>query len=126
MGMLVAMNGQCQCSFGNAPAPFKVLPANMVNAQNVPAANIMDNKPMVNVGPFGSCMSPSNPANIKGPVVVPGTAPCAPIIAAPWAPGSPTVLIKNMPALNNSSKAMCNWAGVISIINAGTTTVNVP
>ncbi len=126
MGMQVAMNGQCQCSFGAAPMPLKVLPDKMVQAQNMPAANIMDNKPMVNVGPFGNCMSPSNPANIKGPVVVPGSAPCVPVIPAPWAPGSPTVLIKNMPALNNSSKLMCTWAGVISIINPGTTTVQIP
>ena len=29
------------------------------------------------------------------------------------------VLIANKPALNNSSKLMCNWGGVISINNPG-------
>jgi hypothetical protein len=28
-------------------------------------------------------------------------------------------LLANMPALNNTSKLMCMWAGVISVINPG-------
>ncbi|MBW2690108.1 MAG: DUF4280 domain-containing protein [Deltaproteobacteria bacterium] len=47
-------------------------------------------------------------------------------MAAPWAPGSSTVLVASMPALNNSSKLMCNWAGVIEITNAGQSTIKVP
>jgi hypothetical protein len=35
-------------------------------------------------------------------------------------------MIKNMPALNNTSKCMCQWGGVISINSAGQFTVNVP
>jgi hypothetical protein len=41
-------------------------------------------------------------------------------------PGAPTVLIGNMPALNESSKLMCNWGGVIQINFAGQVTVQVP
>jgi hypothetical protein len=41
-------------------------------------------------------------------------------------PGSPTVLIKNQPALNNSCKLMCNWGGVISVANPGCATVTIP
>jgi hypothetical protein len=52
--------------------------------------------------------------------------PCVPATAAPWAPGSPTVLIGNMPALDSTSKLMCNWAGVIQIRNPGQTTVQIP
>ena len=33
--------------------------------------------------------------------------------------GCPTVLIGGMPALNNTSKCMCMWAGVISITVPG-------
>ena len=51
---------------------------------------------------------------------------CVPVTTAPWAPGSPTVLIANMPALNNSSKLLCTWAGVISILNPGLTKEMVP
>ena len=42
--------------------------------------------------------------------------PCVPLTVAPWAPGSPTVMIGNLPALENSSKLMCMWAGVIQVV----------
>jgi hypothetical protein len=45
--------------------------------------------------------------------------PCMPVIPAPWVTGTPTVLLANVPALNNTSKLMCMWAGVISVINPG-------
>jgi hypothetical protein len=52
--------------------------------------------------------------------------PCIPVAVAPWTPGSPTVLIDGMPALNNTSKLMCVWGGVIQIIDAGQVTIQVP
>ena len=52
--------------------------------------------------------------------------PCIPVTAAPWAPGAPTVMTGGMPALQNSSKLMCNWGGVIQIVSPGQTTVMVP
>jgi hypothetical protein len=124
MGMCVCNGASMMCTFGAAPSTLTVLPANKVLTCNQPAATIMDNKPMVNILPFGVCNSPSNPTNWKGPVFTPG--PCVPNTVAPWAPGSPTVLIGNMPALNNSSKLMCIWAGVISITVPGQFTVQVP
>jgi hypothetical protein len=36
------------------------------------------------------------------------------------------VLVKNMPALNDSSKLMCMWGGVIQITSPGQMTVQVP
>jgi hypothetical protein len=45
--------------------------------------------------------------------------PCIPATTAPWTPGNPTVLIGNMPALNNGSKCLCTWAGIISILVPG-------
>jgi hypothetical protein len=52
--------------------------------------------------------------------------PCVPVIPAPWVPGAPTVLVANMPALNNTSKLMCAWAGVISISLPGQFTEMIP
>jgi hypothetical protein len=52
--------------------------------------------------------------------------PCIPATSAPWVPGAPTVILENFPALNDSSKLMCNWAGVISISFAGQVTHQVP
>jgi hypothetical protein len=52
--------------------------------------------------------------------------PCIPVTAAPWTPGSPTVMIGNKPALNSTSKCTCTWTGVISVTSPGQATVNVP
>ena len=117
-----------QCSFGVAPSTLVVLPANRV-LTGTPAATIMDGKPIVNVPPFGMCNSPSNPQVIAATAAALGVLtpmPCVPVTPAPWVPGSPTVLIGGIPALNNTSKLMCAWAGVIQITNAGQLTVDVP
>ena len=128
MGMQVCMGATLQCSFGVAPSSLVVLPANKVLTVT-PDANIMDNKPMVNILPFGMCSSMANPTVAAATAAALGALtpmPCVPVIPAPWAPGSPTVLIGNMPALNNSSKLMCAYAGVIQIINPGQTAVMIP
>jgi len=128
MPLLVCMGATLQCSFGAAPSALIVLPQNQVMTQT-PAANIMDNKPVVNILPFGMCSSLANPAVAAATAAALGVLtpmPCVPVTPAPWAPGSPTVLIGNMPALNDSSKLMCTWAGVIQILNPGQMTVQIP
>jgi len=126
MGQQVVMGAMLQCSFGAAPSSLTITPENTVNANNMPAATIMDHVPGKNIMPFGMCNSPTNPATKRPPPVLFTPAPCTPVTSAPWIPvGTPTVMIKNKPALNNSCKLMCNWAGVIQITNAGQATVNV-
>ncbi|WP_294770486.1 DUF4280 domain-containing protein [uncultured Rhodoferax sp.] len=128
MGIQVAMGANLQCSFGAAPSAMVVLPANRV-LTGTPAANIMDNKPMVNILPFGMCNCPANPMVAAATAAALGVLtpmPCIPVTAAPWAPGAPTVMTGGMPALQNSSKLMCNWGGVIQIVSPGQTTVMVP
>ena len=105
-----------------------VLPVNRVLTP-MPAANIMDNKPFLNVLPFGMCQTVSNPMVAAATAAALGVLtpmPCIPVTVAPWVPGSPKVLIGNMPALNNSSKLMCNWGGVIQILAPGQMKVQVP
>jgi hypothetical protein len=89
----------------------------------------MDNIPMKNIMPFGTCSSLANPTVASATAAAQGVLtpmPCIPVTTAPWAPGSLTVMIKNMPALNNSCKLMCQWAGVIQINVAGQMQTNVP
>jgi len=115
-----------KCSFGVAPSALMVLPVNRVLACNMPAANIMDNKPMVNILTFGMCQSPANPTVIAATAAALGVLtpmPCIPNTVAPWTPGNPKTLIASMPAINNSSKLMCLWGGMIAINFAGQVTV---
>lgn len=129
MGKQVCMGAMLKCSMGLAPSSLVVLPKNRVMTSNVPAANIMDNIPMTNIMPFGMCKSPANPTVAAATAAAMGTLtpmPCVPATPAPWVPGSPTVLIANLPALNDSSKLMCIWAGVIEVSNPGQTTHDIP
>ena len=61
MGIMVSSGAQMMCTFGAAPSALNVLPVGLVNAGGPAAATIMDNKPMVNIAPFGMCMSMANP-----------------------------------------------------------------
>ena len=120
MGLSVVNGAQLMCSFGTAPAPLMVLPQKKVMA-TMPAATIMDTIPMTNIMPFAMCNNPANPATVRPPPVFFSPAPCIPATAAPWAPGSTSVLIGGVPALENMSKCICMWGGVIQVINPGQT-----
>lgn len=128
MGIQVAVGANLQCSFGVAPSVLTVLPVNRVLTGG-PAANIMDHAPMLNVLPFGMCNCPSNPMVAAATAAALGVLtpmPCIPMTTAPWMPGSATVMLGGMPALQNSSKLMCQWGGVIQILAPGQFTVMVP
>lgn len=127
MAFLVTGEAVLKCSFGAAPSTLTVLPVNQVMVE-MPAANIMDQAPLLNVLPFGMCSSIANPEVIAATAAALGVLtpmPCVPVTVAPWVAGEPTVLIGEMPALTDSSKLMCCWAGVISVEFAGQTTVTV-
>ena len=128
MGQQVCAGAVLKCSFGLAPGTLLVLPANGVMTA-VPDATIMDNKPVVNIAPFGMCTSLANPTVAAATAAAMGVLvpmPCVPMTTAPWMPGSPTVLLGNLPALGNASKLMCTAGGVIEICVPGQATVAVP
>ncbi|NMO18642.1 DUF4280 domain-containing protein [Pyxidicoccus fallax] len=121
MGIQVVTGATLQCSFGAAPSTLVVAPVNKVLA-STPAANILDNKPLVNIPPFGMCQSLANPMVASATAAAMGVLtpmPCIPATAAPWTPGCPKVLIGNMPALDSNSKCLCTWGGVIQVVNPG-------
>lgn len=128
MGLCVCGGATLSCPFGMMPSTLMVTPEKKV-LNSMPIATIDNNKPMVNIMPFGMCMSLSNPQVAAATAAALGVLtpmPCVPVISAPWVPGSPTVLIAGKPALNQTSKLMCNWGGVIQVVNPGTTNVQVP
>lgn len=125
MGQVVCMGAMMQCSFGVAPSSLVVLPKNRVMTSKMPAANIMDHVPLLNILPFGMCNSIANPTVASATAAALGVLtpmPCIPATSAPWTPGSPTVMIGKQPCVTNSSKCMCNWGGVISVTSAGQVT----
>jgi hypothetical protein len=88
-------------------------------------ATIMDNKPPT----FAMCSSMANPSVASATAAALGVLtpmPCSPVIPAPWAPGAPTVLVGNKPLLNNTSKLICAWGGVIQINMTPALTVSTP
>ena len=128
MGYCVCGGATLQCSFGAAPGALQVALLNKVTT-SMPIANIMDNKPALNIPPFGMCSAPSNPAVIAATSAALGVftpAPCVPATLSPWAPGSSTVTVANAPAVNDASKLNCMWSGVIQVVNPGQMTILVP
>ncbi len=125
----VCMGASMMCSFGAAPSSLVVLPVNRVTTSMVPDANIMDHVPMVNIMPFGVCMSIANPTVASATAAALGVLtpmPCIPNTPSPWVPGAVTVLLGNQPTLDNVSKLMCVWGGVIQFVTPGEFTVMVP
>lgn len=117
------------CSFGLAPSNLVVLPINRTLTSNQPAANIMDHVPMTNILPFGACTSLANPTVASATSAAMGVLtpmPCIPNTPMPWVPGAPMELLANLPALNNTSKLICVWGGIISIVNPGQMTEMIP
>jgi hypothetical protein len=129
MPFQVVNGAQLMCSFGLAPSSLVVLPINRTLAEEQPSATIQDHLPMVNIMPFGPCITPSNPQVAAATTAALGVLtpqPCIPCTTSPWTPGSPTVMINNQPALDNLSICMCMWGGVISVIEPGEETVQIP
>ena len=129
MPIQVTTGATLQCSFGAAPSTLSVLPVSRVMAGGMPAATIMDHLPVVNVPPFGMCSSLANPTVASATAAALGVLtpmPCVPATPAPWLPGAATVLTGGNPALDNTCKLMCLWAGVIQIVSPGQVTVMIP
>lgn len=128
MAMQVCMGAMMQCSQGMAPSTLVPTPKTAMTS-NMVAANILDHVPMMNIPPFGMCRSPANPTVAAATAAAMGVLtpmPCIPATPAPWTPGAPTVLLCGAPALDDSSKLMCIWAGTISIGMAGQLTHLIP
>ncbi|MBV8915258.1 MAG: DUF4280 domain-containing protein [Acetobacteraceae bacterium] len=123
------MTAQLMCTFGMAPAVLSVLPINRTTCGKQVAANIMDHIPLVNIMPFGMCITPSNPMVASATAAALGVLtpmPCIPMTSAPWIPGAPTVMLGGQPMLDMTSKCMCNWGGVITIVSPGQMQTTIP
>lgn len=127
MGFVVTGGALIKCSFGMAPSSLMILPTCKVTVTQF-VATIMDNKPFVNILPFGMCTTLSNPTVALATTAALGVLtpmPCVPVTVAPWVIGCPTVLVGCFPVLTDSSILMCMWGGVIKVDLAGQFTVQI-
>ena len=121
----VVQTALCMCSFGVAPCPLMVSSQQTVMVSNMLQATIMDNK----FPTFGMCSNLANPTVAAATSAAMGVLtpmPCVPAIVAPWVPGAPTVLVGGKPLLNNTSKLMCNYGGIIQVNMTPALTVQTP
>lgn len=115
----------CTCSFGAAPAALMVASQQTVMACRMLAATIMDNR----LPTFGMCSNPANPTVAAATAAALGVLtpmPCVPLTVAPWAPGAPTVMVCGKPMLNNTSKLICGYGGVIQPVMTPAMTIKAP
>lgn len=122
MAQVVCSGAQLMCSFGAAPSVLTVLPVKQVNTAAGPAACITDTVTGVNLKPFGMCSSLANPTVATATAAASGVLtpmPCVPLVPAPWTPGSPTVLVGGQPVIDQLSKCMCAYGGVVTVALPG-------
>ena len=123
MPYYVCKGAKLKCSMGDSQSELNVLPGKFVFLEGENIANIMDNKPMVNIQPFGQCQSIANPTVAAATAANWGKLqpmPCIPNTTAPWMNGKTNVNTKSFPVLLSNSKLMCMWAGTIEITNENT------
>jgi hypothetical protein len=75
------------------------------------------------------CQSPANPMVAAATAAALGVLtpmPCIPNTPAPWIVGAPTVILCNTPALDDVSKLVCVWGGMIEFTFPGQTTHQIP
>ncbi len=156
MSFQVCTGATLTCRFGSTPSQLQVIAPDRQVAPGKASATILDRQPLINLQPFGLCQSLTNPAaalvttaTVSLETLKPAQAeknkvcgvcgqpvcsclvsltpqPGLPVTPTPWSPGSPTMLIGNAPALNDTSQLKCAWAGVIEVVTAGQTTLQIP
>lgn len=130
MALQVCSGAILQCSFGAAPSTLIAIPKGPPALATGPnAATINDHVPLINIPSFGMCASLANPAVATATAAAFGVLtpmPCIPVTPVPWTPGSSKVLINNTRALNDTSKCMCTWLGVITIQDPGQQPIQIP
>ena len=122
MAKIVVHGATLTCSCGTAPSSLTVLPTVVSEADAQPTATVDDFVPMLNIAPFGMCTTQVNPQVAAATAAALGTPtpqPCIPVTTAPWSPGSSLVTLDGRKALTNDSTCNCQWAGSISVTDAG-------
>lgn len=125
----VCASATLQCSFGAAPSMLNVLPVNRTLTGGMPAANIMDHIPLVNILPFGVCMSMANPMVAAATAAALGVLtpmPCIPATATPWIPGGADAVARRDAGDRCQQHIDVQLGGVIKIVMPGQMQMLIP
>jgi len=128
MQILVGNLTMLKCSNGLTPGMLMVLPLKkVIGNMFMPMATIDDNKPILNILPFGMCNNMANPMVAAATAAALGVLtpmPCIPMtMASQWSPGNDSVKIGGVPALTHNCKLQCMWGGSIEIVAPQPTTI---
>jgi hypothetical protein len=108
--LAVADGAILRCSAGLAPSPLTVTTDPFTFIEGHFVATILDNKPAINVKPFGICAITQKP--------------CVPVTPTPWQPGGVGILLASpFPILSDNSFLMCSVGGIIEVMNPGQSTL---
>jgi hypothetical protein len=124
MPSLVCTGAALQCTMGAAPSTFAATGSDVTTATPV---GVVSDTTAASIPPFGMCMSPSNPQVAAATAAALGVLtpqPCMPVVTGPWTPGSSSVTLAGVAALDDSSQCSCAWAGAITVTSAGQTDVS--
>ncbi len=125
----VCAGATLQCSFGAAPTVLNVLPQNRTLTSGMPAANIMDHIPLLNIPTFGLCRV--RPTPWWPPPPPPPSAYDADAVHSrhrqPVDARRPAdLLLGGMPALDADGALDLTWGGVIKISVPGQVQMLIP
>jgi len=127
MAYYVCSGAKLKCSMGSQSSSLSVMhPIKPARVEGNPIAAMLDHKPFLNVKPFGQCKSLANPIVAAATAASNGKLqpmPCVPNTTLPWIGVKMSVRIKGNPALLDTSKLTCMWAGMIEITNPGQKTM---
>jgi hypothetical protein len=122
MPEFVVSGAMLTCTFGVAPGPFTAMANQMHTAGGMPIGVITDIAPMAAIPSFGMCTTPSNPVVAAATSAAMGVLTpqaCIPATTAPWSPGSASVTVNEIPAIDSACTCQCMWGGVISVTSPG-------
>lgn len=110
MSTYVCEGAIMRCCFGSAPARLVVSAARSVTLTNGRHANIADHNPFENIPSFGICHKDASHPK-----------PCSPGTMCLWEGGNYDYLIRNYPALLDTSYCKCINGGIIRFVKDGQT-----
>lgn len=119
------VGSSCKCTFGSTQIPIQVIPIDRVMICNKPAVKQFDTK-QLNIPSLGMCSAPNNPLVITlfNLIIIPTV--CIPKIMTPpgWITQKSNVKIGGQSPCSMCDTCMCEYGGIISILNANQHTVS--